>query len=52
MTQRREHWGLIAYDRRTLAGCMSLLREAVGRRVKRCVQRFKTLLVPRWEGQG
>ena len=52
MTQRRERWGLIAYDRRTLAGRMGLLREAVGRRGKRCVQRFKTLLVPRWEGQG
>lgn len=49
MTQRRERWGLIAYDRRSLTGCIGMLVESLRRHAKRCRQGLQTLLEPRWE---
>jgi CelD/BcsL family acetyltransferase involved in cellulose biosynthesis len=41
MNDRRERWGLIAYDPRTPAGLVGLCREGAGRAIKRLRQRLK-----------
>lgn len=52
MTQRRERWGLIAYDSRTWPGRVGMVIESLRRSAKRWIQRGQTLLEPRWETPG
>lgn len=43
MSHRRERWGIVAYNLRTLSGLAGFGREALGRMLKPWVQRLKAL---------
>ena len=49
MTQRRERWGLIAYDRRSLPGAIGMLLESGTRRARLWLRALSKLLEPRRE---
>jgi CelD/BcsL family acetyltransferase involved in cellulose biosynthesis len=43
MSDRRERWGVVAYNPATLAGALGAAREALGRYLKRMLKRLKAL---------
>jgi hypothetical protein len=52
MSDRRERWGVVAYDPTTLAGAAGAAREWLGRQLKHAWQRFGRPLRRRETGRG
>jgi CelD/BcsL family acetyltransferase involved in cellulose biosynthesis len=46
MSDRRERWGIVAYNPRTLIGCALLLKEIAGRAVKTAAAAFRRVGLP------
>lgn len=44
MSHRRERWGIIAYNPRTVLGCLLLIKELAGRTIKPLVSKYIRLL--------
>lgn len=44
MSHRRERWGIVAYNRRSIFGCLLLVKELLGRSIKRRLSPQKNFL--------
>ena len=52
MSHRRERWGLLAFNRATLKGAISMARHVGGRKLKRALQRIRKLKASPVEAKG
>jgi CelD/BcsL family acetyltransferase involved in cellulose biosynthesis len=46
MSDRRERWGIVAFNRRTFIGCILMAKEIIGRMVKRTSSNLVVKLSP------